>query len=95
MAAQIGYGNFHQRRFRLRCKGESPHHYSALPGLPSPSPGQSGRLPALKHDLAAKFNTPEQRHEYVRAKAPFVWETMQVADEWAGEVGWEPGPSDA
>ena len=50
---------------------------------------------ALKHELAATFSAPEQRHEYVMAKAPFVWKTMQSADEWAGEVGWEPGPSDA
>lgn len=49
----------------------------------------------LKYDLAAKFRAPEQRHQYVMAKSPFIWETMQAADEWAGEVGWEPGPSDA
>ena len=50
---------------------------------------------AVKYDLAAKFSTSEERHEYVSAKGPFVWRTMQAADEWAGEVGWEPGPSDA
>ena len=58
-------------------------------------PGTAGAYAALKYDLAAQFSTPEQRHDYVRAKAPVVWETMQLADEWAGEVGWEPGPSDA
>lgn len=58
-------------------------------------PGRAAAYAALKYDLAAKFSAPEERQEYVRAKGPFVWETMQVADEWAGEVGWEPGPSDA
>jgi GrpB-like predicted nucleotidyltransferase (UPF0157 family) len=58
-------------------------------------PGSAAAYAALKYDLAAKFSTPEQRHEYVAAKVPFAWETMQLADEWAGEVGWQPGPSDA
>lgn len=58
-------------------------------------PRSAAEYAAVKYDLAAKFSTPEQRYEYVRAKGPFVWETLQVADEWAGEVGWEPGPSDA
>ncbi len=58
-------------------------------------PGTAGAYAALKYDLAAQFSTPEQRHDYVRAKAPFVWEAMQLADEWAGEVAWEAGPSDA
>jgi GrpB-like predicted nucleotidyltransferase (UPF0157 family) len=58
-------------------------------------PGSAAAYAALKHELAAKFSTPEQRHDYVRAKAPFYWEMMQLADEWAGEVGWEPGLSDA
>ncbi len=58
-------------------------------------PSCAAAYAALKYELAAKFSTPEQRHDYVRAKGPFYWEMMQAADEWAGEVGWEPGPSDA
>jgi GrpB-like predicted nucleotidyltransferase (UPF0157 family) len=58
-------------------------------------PGHVASYAALKYRLVAKFSTSEQRSEYVKAKGPFIWETMQLADEWAGEVGWEPGPSDA
>ena len=58
-------------------------------------PGSAAAYATLKYDLAAEFSAPEQRHEYVMAKVPFVWETMRAADEWAGEVGWEPCPSDA
>jgi GrpB-like predicted nucleotidyltransferase (UPF0157 family) len=58
-------------------------------------PGRAASYAALKYSLAAKFSTPEQRYEYVKAKGRFIWETMQLADDWAGEVGWEPGPSDA
>jgi GrpB-like predicted nucleotidyltransferase (UPF0157 family) len=58
-------------------------------------PGQLASYAALKYRLAAKFSNSEQRYEYVKAKGPCIWETMQLADEWAGEVGWEPGPSDA
>jgi GrpB-like predicted nucleotidyltransferase (UPF0157 family) len=58
-------------------------------------PEAAARYAALKYELAAKFTMPEQRHEYVTGKSPCVWEMMQVADEWAGGVGWEPGPSDA
>lgn len=58
-------------------------------------PGSAAEYAAVKYDLAAKFSTPEQRYDYVRAKGPFVWETLRLADEWAGEVGWGPGSSDA
>ncbi len=58
-------------------------------------PSCAAAYAALKYKLAAEFSTPEQRDDYVRAKGPFFWEMMQAADEWAGEVGWEPGRSDA
>lgn len=35
------------------------------------------------------------RPAYVDAKVPFIWATIQLADEWAQSVGWEPGASDA
>lgn len=58
-------------------------------------PSSAAAYARLKYDLAAKFSTAEQRHGYVMAKVPFVWKTTQLADEWAGEMGWEPGPPDA
>ena len=35
------------------------------------------------------------RRQYVEAKVPFIWDTIQLADDWAQAVGWEPGPPDA
>jgi GrpB-like predicted nucleotidyltransferase (UPF0157 family) len=35
------------------------------------------------------------RQAYVDAKAPFVWETIARAHDWAQQTGWEPAPSDA
>ena len=35
------------------------------------------------------------RQAYVDAKAPFIWATIQLADDWAQTVGWLPGESDA
>jgi GrpB-like predicted nucleotidyltransferase (UPF0157 family) len=46
----------------------------------------------LKRELAPLLLT--DRQAYVEAKVPFTWETMQLADDWAQAVGWEPGPSD-
>lgn len=48
----------------------------------------------LKRSLADRFPHPHQRHDYVEAKAPFIWATLRRADEWAQEIGWEPPPSD-
>ena len=58
-------------------------------------PGRARQYAALKHELAARYATPEQRHRYVEAKAPFTWETIRLADHWAQATGWEPPPSDA
>ncbi|MEM8902958.1 MAG: GrpB family protein [Actinomycetota bacterium] len=49
---------------------------------------------ALKRSLAEQFAAPDQRHEYVEAKSPFVWEAIRRADSWAQSIGWEPPPSD-
>lgn len=57
-------------------------------------PNRSAEYAALKRSLAQRFSAPEQRHEYVDAKAPFIWETMRLADDWAQGTGWEPPPSD-
>ena len=57
-------------------------------------PRHAAQYGALKLRLASQFPEPEQRHEYVEAKVPFVWQTMYFADEWAQATGWEPPPSD-
>jgi GrpB-like predicted nucleotidyltransferase (UPF0157 family) len=43
--------------------------------------------------LAARFT--HDRHAYLEAKLPIIWEVLRHADQWAQETGWEPGPSDA
>jgi GrpB-like predicted nucleotidyltransferase (UPF0157 family) len=48
---------------------------------------------AVKRELAERLR--DDRHAYVDAKTQMVWELMRRADEWAGRVGWAPGPSDA
>jgi GrpB-like predicted nucleotidyltransferase (UPF0157 family) len=58
-------------------------------------PEVAARYAALKMQLAQRFQRPEERHDYVAAKEPFIWATMREADAWARRVGWEPGPTDA
>lgn len=58
-------------------------------------PDAAAQFADLKLDLARQFSLPDQRHNYIAAKEPFIWETMRDADEWAKIVGWQPGPSDA
>ncbi len=47
---------------------------------------------ALKRDLADRHGT--DRHAYQQAKEPFSWQTIRLADGWAQQTGWRPGPSD-
>lgn len=47
----------------------------------------------LKRSLSAQF--AHDRAAYTDAKAPFFWEVIRRADQWAQQSGWEPGPSDA
>jgi GrpB-like predicted nucleotidyltransferase (UPF0157 family) len=47
----------------------------------------------LKHQLAPLLRG--DRSAYVEAKDPFIWETIRLADDWAQQTGWAPGPSDA
>jgi GrpB-like predicted nucleotidyltransferase (UPF0157 family) len=56
-------------------------------------PGAAERYAAVKQELAQPLR--HDRYAYVAAKTPRIWELIQRADEWAGRVGWEPGPSDA
>jgi len=46
-----------------------------------------------KQVLAARL--AHDRHGYLEAKVPIIWEVLRRADQWAQETGWEPGPSDA
>ena len=43
--------------------------------------------------LAARFTN--DRHGYLEAKPPIIWEVLRRADQWAQHTGWESGPSDA
>ena len=47
----------------------------------------------VKRELAPLLLT--DRSAYVAAKGPFSWDTIRLADEWAQQTGWQPGPSDA
>ncbi|MCX6344646.1 MAG: GrpB family protein [Armatimonadetes bacterium] len=47
----------------------------------------------LKNRLAAEYSG--DRLAYANAKGPFIWEIMKKADEWAQNIGWQPGPTDA
>jgi GrpB-like predicted nucleotidyltransferase (UPF0157 family) len=48
---------------------------------------------AVKRRLAARY--PNNRRAYTDAKTQVVWGILQRADEWAQQLGWDPGPSDA
>lgn len=48
---------------------------------------------AMKYRLAEQYG--EDREGYTIAKGEFVWAVVRKADEWAQDIGWEPGPSDA
>lgn len=56
-------------------------------------PAVAAEYAAVKRRCAAQFRG--DRHGYVEAKDPFVWEIIRRADAWAQSTGWTPGPSDA
>ncbi|MFI4974413.1 MAG: GrpB family protein [Caulobacterales bacterium] len=47
----------------------------------------------LKRELAARHRSDPQA--YTDAKGDFFWAAIRDADQWAGDTGWRPGPSDA
>ena len=47
----------------------------------------------MKYQLAEQYG--KGREAYTIAKGPFVWAVVRKADQWAQDIGWEPGPSDA
>ena len=55
-------------------------------------PERAAEYAAHKQALAARHGA--DREGYTDAKGPFIWATMQLADEWARATGWLPGPSD-
>jgi GrpB-like predicted nucleotidyltransferase (UPF0157 family) len=57
-------------------------------------PQHADEYAALKVGLAAEYSGPDQRHEYVAAKEPFIWQTLRAADAWGQATGWEPPASD-
>ena len=56
-------------------------------------PQAAARYEAMKRELAARYR--DRRELYTDAKADIFWEIMTLADRWAADTGWEPGPSDA
>ena len=47
----------------------------------------------VKRQLAEQF--PHDGLAYTNAKGSICWKIIHRADEWAQQIGWEPGPSDA
>ncbi|MFI7232360.1 GrpB family protein [Nonomuraea angiospora] len=56
-------------------------------------PGAAAEYAAVKRRLATEFR--HERHRYVEAKRPFIWDALRHADGWSQVTGWTPGPSDA
>jgi GrpB-like predicted nucleotidyltransferase (UPF0157 family) len=54
--------------------------------------GAASEYVAVKRALAQQHRHDGQA--YTDAKAPYCWEVIRRADEWAQLTGWEPGPSD-
>lgn len=48
---------------------------------------------STKRDLAVQFRL--ERDKYSAAKHSVIWQILGMADRWAAETGWEPGPTDA
>ena len=54
--------------------------------------GDCRNYAALKYKLAESFRN--DRHNYVNAKEPFIWEAMKRASSWSQDIGWRPAKSD-
>lgn len=50
--------------------------------------GRAADYAALKRRLAEEYR--HERIAYTDAKAPFIEETLALAEEWATDVGWQP-----
>lgn len=49
----------------------------------------------LKIELAQRYSQVEDRAAYAEAKSPFIWKVIAQADQWAQQMGWIPGHSNA
>ena len=58
-------------------------------------PESASQYAQLKLELAQQYAQVEERAAYTESKGPFIWQVMARADEWAQQIGWIPGPSDA
>ena len=58
-------------------------------------PDVASHYAQLKIGLALQCAQVEDRVAYTEAKSPFIWKVIAQADEWAQQMGWIPGPSDA
>lgn len=58
-------------------------------------PDVASQYAQLKIGLARQYFRVEDRDAYTEAKSPFIWKVVAQADEWAQQIGWIPGPSDA
>ncbi|MDT8976215.1 GrpB family protein [Paenibacillus sp. chi10] len=47
---------------------------------------------AVKYELMKKYQ--KDRHGYVDAKEPIIWDIMRRASSWSQEVGWRAGETD-
>jgi GrpB-like predicted nucleotidyltransferase (UPF0157 family) len=56
-------------------------------------PHSASEYENVKRQLAEQY--PHDGLAYTNAKDTICWEIIHRADEWAQQVGWEPGPSDA
>lgn len=58
-------------------------------------PGIASHYAQLKIELAQQYARVEDRHAYTETKSSFIWKVIAQADEWAQQIGWIPGSSDA
>jgi hypothetical protein len=56
-------------------------------------PDTAKQYAELKLSLATTYR--DDRAGYTDAKSDFIWAAIRKADDWAQDVGWEAGPSDA
>lgn len=56
-------------------------------------PDIASQYAVLKFQLAQQYR--EDREAYTDAKQPYIWSVVALADAWAQQIGWLPGPSDA
>jgi hypothetical protein len=47
----------------------------------------------MKYKLMLTYRN--ERHKYVEAKSPMIWEIIQRANDWSQRVGWDLESSDA